>query len=118
MYIIKVFLDVGQNWSLNLQEEATPSAAGIIDFHNQIMYYLIIIFSIVCYLIIMRIISNRGSISYLRYFNHSTIIELIWTIIPAIILIIIAIPSFKLLYSLESDDLIKPNVTLKVTGNQ
>lgn len=117
----KVFNDVGENWGLTFQEEATPIAAGIIDLHNYLMYYLIIIFIVVSYLLGIKIFNSiikKGGIDRIRYINHSHIIELIWTIIPAIILVIIAIPSFKLLYSLEADDLIKPSVTLKITGNQ
>jgi len=49
-------------------------------------------------------------------FNHSSILEIIWTIIPAVILIFIAIPSFALLYSI--DELIEPEVTLKIIGHQ
>lgn len=110
-----IYNDVSEKWQTGFQEEATPIAAGIIDFHNKALYYLIIVLSFVIYLIIARIYSNR-SINWLRKRNHSTIIELIWTITPGIILVIIAIPSLKLLYSL--DEIIKPNVTLKATGNQ
>ena len=112
-----VFNDVGENWGMGLQEEATPVAAGIIDLHNYLMYYLIIISIVVSYLLGMKIFSKISG-NWVRYVNHSHIIELIWTIIPAIILVIIAIPSFKLLYSLEADDLMRPCVTLKITGNQ
>lgn len=115
MGILRIYNDMPERWQLSFQEEATPLAAGIIDFHNQAMYYLIIIFSVVTYIIIARITSNR-SINWLKVVNHSTIIELIWTITPGLILIIIAIPSLKLLYSL--DEIIKPNVTLKATGSQ
>ena len=113
--IKKIYNDAPENWQLGFQDEATPIAAGIIDFHNKAMYYLIIIISIVTYIIIIRVYSNRG-INWYRTINHNTILELVWTILPGIILVIIAIPSLKLLYSL--DELIKPNVTLKATGAQ
>lgn len=115
MGIIRIYNDAPEKWQLGFQDEATPIAAGIIDFHNKAMYYLIIIFSIVTYIILARIFSNR-SINRFKKIQHSTLIELIWTILPGIILVIIAIPSLKLLYSL--DDIIKPNVTLKATGSQ
>lgn len=121
----KVYNDVGENWDIGFQEEATPIAAGIIDLHNYLMYYLIIIFIMVSYILSMKIINSKlnnnfikKGIERVRYINHSHILELIWTLIPAFILVLIAIPSFKLLYSLEADDLIKPCVTLKITGNQ
>ena len=49
-------------------------------------------------------------------FTHSSLLEIVWTIIPALILMLIAVPSFGLLYSL--DELIDPTVTLKVVGHQ
>lgn len=49
-------------------------------------------------------------------FSHSNILEIVWTIIPAVILLLIAIPSFTLLYSL--DELSNPVITLKVVGHQ
>ena len=51
-----------------------------------------------------------------KYLNHGTLIELIWTITPAFILIAIAFPSFRLLYLL--DEVISPTVTIKVVGHQ
>lgn len=48
--------------------------------------------------------------------NHGTALELAWTLSPALILIAIAIPSFRLLYL--SDEVIEPNLTLQVTGKQ
>ena len=51
-----------------------------------------------------------------KYLNHGTLIELIWTITPALVLIAIAFPSFRLLYLL--DEVISPTVTIKVTGHQ
>jgi cytochrome c oxidase subunit 2 len=49
-------------------------------------------------------------------FTHSSLLEIIWTIIPAIALVLIAVPSFSLLYSL--DELVNPSVTLKIVGHQ
>lgn len=114
-YINTIYNDAPELWKVGFQEEATPIQAGIIDFHNQAMYYLVIILTVVTYMLIARIFSNK-SINWYRAFNHSTIIELIWTILPGVILILIAIPSLKLLYAL--DDLPKPSVTLKATGAQ
>merc|ERR1711991_1146956 len=49
-------------------------------------------------------------------FTHSTLLEIVWTVIPAIILILIAVPSFALLYSL--DEILDPQITLKIVGHQ
>lgn len=113
--MIKVYNDVAENYQILMQEPASPIMAGIVEFHDNIIYYIIIIITFVSYFLFIRIKTNRGAIG-LKYFNHSTILEIIWTTIPAIILILIAIPSFKLLYSL--DEIVKPAVTLKVKGNQ
>ena len=49
-------------------------------------------------------------------FTHSTPLEIVWTIVPAIVLLFIAVPSFALLYSM--DELIDPTITLKAVGHQ
>jgi len=51
-----------------------------------------------------------------QLFTHNTTIEVIWTIIPAVILIFIAVPSFSLLYAM--DQIWQPLFTIKVLGNQ
>ena len=67
------------------------------------MYYLVIILFSVAWImlsIIRNYIETKSSISH-KYLNHGTVIELIWTITPAVILILIAFPSFKLLYLMD-----------------
>ena len=59
---------------------------------------------------------NKTSNPTPDYFSHSTLLEIVWTIVPAIILMVIAIPSFALLYSL--DEVVNPSITLKVIGHQ
>jgi len=51
-----------------------------------------------------------------KYLNHGTLLELIWTITPAFVLIAIAFPSFTLLYLL--DEVVSPTITIKVVGHQ
>lgn len=51
-----------------------------------------------------------------KYMNHGTLIELIWTVAPALILILIAFPSFKLLYLM--DEVTDPNLTITAEGHQ
>lgn len=111
----KIYCDVSEEFQIMFQEPATPYMIGITDLHNKINYYLIIILIFVIYFIFNRIFTNRGAI-LIKYINHSMLIEFIWTLLPALILIIIAIPSFKLLYAL--DEIIQPEVTVKVKGAQ
>jgi len=59
--------------------------------------------------------SSKSSLVH-KYLNHGTLIEFIWTILPAFVLIAIAFPSFRLLYLL--DEVISPTITIKVTASQ
>lgn len=95
---------------------------GISDLHDYIMYYIIIIVSIISYLIIAEIrreknIKNgKKELGGVGKWNHSTITEIIWTVSPAIILVLIGIPSFKLLYIMDKVN--KPEISIKVKGLQ
>jgi len=60
--------------------------------------------------------SKNRNASKIDNFTHATTVEIVWTIVPAIILMIIAVPSFALLYSM--DEMLDPAVTLKVVGHQ
>jgi len=73
------------------------------ELHDNIMYYsLLILFAVawIMFLIIRNYIETKSPIAD-KYFNHGTLVELIWTITPAVILILIAFPSFKLLYLMD-----------------
>lgn len=100
-------------WSnFNLQNGASPLIEQIIFFHDHTLIILIIITILVGYLI-SRLLFNK----YInRYLLEGQIIELIWTILPAITLIFIALPSLRLLYLL--DELNNPLITLKSIGHQ
>lgn len=106
-----------EKWNnfIAIQEERSPISSGIYDLHEKLMYYLIIILIFVVIMMSFIIFKNNYILSF-KYIRHSLWAEIIWTFIPAIILIIIAIPSFKLLYSL--DEIINPILTVKAIGNQ
>jgi len=92
---------------------------GLIDLHQDIMLFLIYIIVFVFYLLVMAVYFFRESRSSDRNTSavtHHSLLEVIWTIIPTIILVFIAVPSFALLYSM--DELFRPTVTLKVVGRQ
>lgn len=111
------FCDAPENWQLNLQDPATPIAEGMLFFHNYLMFFLIAIGFFVCYFIYEIIVSYSESKNrVLQKFTHFSALEFVWTVIPAVILLFISIPSFALLYSL--DELIEPSLTLKVIGHQ
>lgn len=112
---MRYYADLSEKYQIGYQEEVTPTMIGIRDLQDNIIYYLIIILTVVTYMLIKLIQDMRKEIVY-KYITHSTVVEVIWTIIPSLILVSIAIPSFKLLYSM--DEVLSPLLTLKVTGNQ
>ena len=110
--------DVAIPWGLYFQDSGSPQMEAIVELHNSIMFYLfIILFSVGWILIsIVRNYTYDKSIISNKYLNHGTLIELIWTITPSLILILIAFPSFKLLYLM--DEVTDPNLSLGVEGHQ
>lgn len=113
------FCDASIDWQFGIQEPATPSAEGIIYFHNYIMFFLIVICFLVFWILFQIIYlfnEQQNNSKNIQNFSHSSILEIVWTIIPAIVLLFLAVPSFALLYSL--DELIDPDITLKVIGHQ
>jgi cytochrome c oxidase subunit 2 len=110
--------DVPLAWGLYFQDGASPSFEGIVDLHNRIMFYLVVILFGVSWIMlsIMWNFNKSGNKLVYRYLNHGTLIELIWTVGPAFVLVAIAFPSFKLLYLM--DEVIDPAMTVKITGHQ
>nr|YP_010852979.1 cytochrome c oxidase subunit II [Tagiades japetus]WGM81158.1 cytochrome c oxidase subunit II [Tagiades japetus] len=100
-------------WSnLNLQNSASPLMEQIIFFHDHTLIILIMITILVSYLMISLFFNKYIN----RFLLEEQMIELIWTILPAITLIFIALPSLRLLYLL--DELNNPLMTLKSIGHQ
>jgi heme/copper-type cytochrome/quinol oxidase subunit 2 len=91
---------------------------GLVELHDNIMYYLVVILFGVGWIMVSIIRNykhNKSPISH-KYLNHGTLIELIWTITPALILILIAFPSFKLLYLM--DEVSDPSISVLAEGHQ
>nr|AJO66787.1 cytochrome oxidase subunit 2 [Heliconius timareta thelxinoe] len=100
-------------WSnLNYQNSASPLMEQIIFFHDHTLIILIMITILVAYLMMNLFFNNYIN----RFLLEGQMIELIWTILPAITLIFIALPSLRLLYLL--DELNNPLITLKSIGHQ
>ena len=113
-----IFNDAPHPWQIGFQDSAAPGFSGIVELHNTIFFYLVVICVGVFWALgsIIFYYNIKKSPIVHKYLNHGTLIELIWTISPAFILIAIAFPSFRLLYLL--DEVISPTITIKVVGHQ
>jgi cytochrome c oxidase subunit 1 len=108
--------DTPEPWGLFFQDNATPQMEGLEELHNNIMFYLAIILFSVSWIMLSIILNFRKKGISNKYVNHGTLVELIWTISPALILILIAFPSFKLLYLM--DEVIDPSLVIYGEGHQ
>jgi len=116
--IFSIFFDAPSPWGIYFQDSATPQMEGLVELHDNIMYYLVIILFAVGWVllsIIINFFNLKSPISH-KYLNHGTLIELIWTILPAVILLLIAFPSFKLLYLM--DEVSDPSMSVLAEGHQ
>ena len=113
---VNTFNDTAEPWGLFFQDNATPQMEGLEELHNNIMYYLCIILFAVSWMMISIVVNYRKAKISNKYVNHGTLVELIWTISPALILILIAFPSFKLLYLM--DEVIDPSLVIYGEGHQ
>jgi cytochrome c oxidase subunit II len=113
------FAGVGQPepWQLGLQDAATPVAVDIAWFHDFLLWLVtgIALFVLALLLIVMVRFNARANPTPSRT-THNPLLEVVWTIVPVIILVAIAIPSFRLLF-LELDAP-KADLTVKATGKQ
>ncbi|WP_375786716.1 cytochrome c oxidase subunit II [Bradyrhizobium sp. Pha-3] len=113
------FAEMGQPapWEHTLQEAATPVMENIIWFHNFLLVLITVITLFVLALLVIVVVKfNAKANPVPSKTTHSTLIEVAWTLIPVLILVGIAVPSFRLLF-LELD-VPKPDLTVKVTGKQ
>nr|APT41441.1 cytochrome c oxidase subunit II [Psychodopygus squamiventris maripaensis] len=100
-------------WSnLNLQDSASPLMEQLTFFHDHALLILIMITILIGYLMSMLFFNYYTN----RFLLSGQMIEIIWTIMPAIILLFIAFPSLRLLYLL--DEINNPAITLKTIGHQ
>jgi cytochrome c oxidase subunit 2 len=150
-------MDAAGSWQYSFSDPATPIMEGIINFHNDLMFFVVAIVIFVVWMLFrcvalfkapegdrvlnwskqlgflgslakdskVRIKSNVNNSTkeglnsvqiYSSGINHHTPIEIAWTITPAFILMLIAVPSFALLYSIE--EFVEPSLTVKCTGHQ
>lgn len=111
------FMDAPHPWQVGFQDPATPIMEGIIFFNGLLMTFMLFIACFVGWLLYQSLtLFNEATHAEPASFNHSTLLEVVWTIIPAGILMIISVPSYNLLYAME--EVIDPSLTIKVVGHQ
>jgi cytochrome c oxidase subunit II len=113
------FAEMGQPapWEYKLQQAATPVMDNIIWFHNLLLAIITIITLFVLALIVTVVIKfNARANPVPSQTTHHTLLEVAWTLIPVLILVTIAVPSFRLLF--VELDVPKADITVKATGKQ
>lgn len=102
-YVVTLSCDAPEPWLLGFQDGASPTFEGITELHDTIFFYLVVIGVAVTWMLFSVVIGfaeSRSPIAH-RYANHGTLIEVVWTVTPALVLVAIAFPSFKLLYLMD-----------------
>jgi cytochrome c oxidase subunit 2 len=104
-------------WEYTLQESATPVMDTITWFHTWLVWIITIITLFVLVLLILVVVKfNAKANPVPSRTTHNTLIEVAWTLIPVLILVAIAVPSFRLLF--QQLDIPKADLTIKATGKQ
>lgn len=112
--------DWAEPWQLLFQDPASPIYEGMVNLHHDIMFILffiaIFVITVMAYIVFYFNDQRYTPKFYYEPITHHSLLEFIWTLIPCIILIVISVPSFALIYSL--DDMAHAKMTLKVIGHQ
>tara|TARA_Y100000591_G_scaffold141962_1_gene121964 strand:+ start:817 stop:1644 length:828 start_codon:yes stop_codon:yes gene_type:complete len=110
--------DQPKDWQLGFQKAASESMRDIVNFHDKLLLPIIIGISVfVLFLMIYACVRFRASANPVpSKRTHNVAVEVLWTLIPCLILIIMAVPSFKILY--KQDAIPKADVTVKAIGYQ
>ena len=118
VYTTGSFADQPKQWQLGFQDAASQSMREIVNFHNNLLLPVIIAISVfVLFLMIYTCIRFRASKNpNPSKTTHNVTVEVLWTLIPCLILIVMAVPSFKILY--KQDTIPKVDLTIKAVGYQ
>lgn len=104
-------------WEMTLQQSASPVMDKITSFHTLLVWIITIITLFVLVLLIMVAVKFNAKANPIpSKTTHNTLIEVAWTLIPVLILVAIAVPSFRLLF--QQLDIPKADLTIKATGKQ
>ena len=116
-FLFNTHCDSPAHWQISLQEPASITMEGIMLFNKHLLFLLTVIVVFIAWLLAYTIyyfteFNNR----YDSKFVHSKELEIVWTTIPALILLILSTPSFTLLYAM--DEISEPELSLKILGHQ
>ena len=116
--LFKVYGDAPVAWQAYFQDPATSVMEGISDLNADIHFFLVVIQVLVQWLI-FRIVYrfHHSSVPVPERFNHHTSLELVWAILPSVIVTQIALPSLSQIFTYD-DQVRKPMQTVKVIGRQ
>jgi cytochrome c oxidase subunit 2 len=111
---------------VDFQTPATPIAEGILHFHHDLMMLITFIVFFVLWMLARTLqlhahggeglVLTRGAYSFAHFKHQGVLLEIVWTLVPAVTLLLVAIPSFALLYSTST--FCSPELTLKAIGHQ
>jgi len=105
------------DWQTGFQPSASPVMDQIESFHHELFYIITAVSLFVLALLVWIVIKFRASVNSVpSKVHHNTLLEVAWTLIPVIILVVIAIPSFKLLY--YEAEIPNPDVHIRAIGKQ
>ena len=114
----EVFANQPKEWQLGFQNPASDSMRDIVSFHNNLLLPIIVAISVfVLFLMLYACVRFRASANpNPSKRTHNVTVEILWTLIPCLILIVMAVPSFKILY--KQDTIPKADLTIKAVGYQ
>ncbi|MBD1174081.1 cytochrome c oxidase subunit II [Pelagibacterales bacterium SAG-MED01] len=118
LFAAEVFADQPKDWQLGFQNPASDGMRDIVNFHNNLLLPIIIAISVfVLFLMLYACVRFRASANpNPSKRTHNVTVEILWTLIPCLILIVMAVPSFKILY--KQDTIPKADLTIKAVGYQ
>ena len=118
LFASEVFANQPKEWQLGFQNPASDSMRDIVSFHNNLLLPIIIAISVfVLFLMLYACVRFRASANpNPSKRTHNVTVEILWTLIPCLILIVMAVPSFKILY--KQDTIPKADLTIKAVGYQ
>lgn len=114
---VPVSAQMAEPWQLGFQGAFSPSAERLHDFHDLLLWIIVGITLFVLFLLIYVVVKfNRKANPTPSTTTHNTKLEIIWTVVPVLILVMITIPSLRVLYFLDRTE--DADMTVKIVGHQ